>query len=64
MEQDSDIFEAIAEGVDRAITRMITGITQMPSTDFWETLKTAIETAFERVADKTIDSHRGIVDDD
>lgn len=24
----------------------------MPSTDFWETLKTAIETAFERVANR------------
>ena len=53
--EDRDIFEAVAEGVDRAITRMITGITQMPSSDFWYTLKQAIETAFERVANETID---------
>ena len=53
--KDNDIFEAVAEGVDRAIWRMITGITQMPSSDFWDTLKTAIETAFERVANETIE---------
>ena len=52
---NQDVFEAVAEGVDRAITRMITGITQMPSSDFWDTLKTAIETAFERVANETIE---------
>lgn len=55
---DCNVFEAVTEGVDRAITRMITGITQMPSTDFWETLKTAIETAFERVANETIDRNQ------
>lgn len=55
MMEDCNVFEAIAEGVDRAMTRMITGITQMPSSDFWDTLKTAIETAFERVANETID---------
>ena len=52
---NQDVFEEVAEGVDRAITRMITGITQMPSSDFWDTLKTAIETAFERVANETIE---------
>ena len=31
------------------------GITQMPSYYFWETLRTAIETAFERVANDTIE---------
>lgn len=52
---DGDVFEAVAKGVDRAMTRMITGITEMPSSDFWETLETSIETAFEQVANDTID---------
>jgi hypothetical protein len=50
--KDRDIFEAIAEGVDRAIFRMITGITQMPSADFWDILEKSIKNAFERAANE------------
>lgn len=59
---DNDVLDAIAEGVDRAITRMITGVTDMPSTDFWHTLKQSIETAFARVAEDTIERHKDQVD--
>lgn len=49
-----EMHEAVAEGVDRAIWRMITGVTDMPSMDFWDTLKGSIERAFERIADEKI----------
>lgn len=53
-QKDPDVYEAIAEGVDRAITRMIRGVTDMPSMDFWETLEKAIKDAFETIADERI----------
>lgn len=46
------IFEAIAEGVDRAMWRMITNGTQMPCNDFFATIKEAVNEAMERVVDK------------
>ena len=50
-----DILEAISDGVDVAITRMIRGITDCPSGDFWFTLKEAMEKAFEKVAEREIE---------
>jgi len=43
------IYEAIAEGVDRAIWRMITNATGMPCHDFYLTIEKAAREAFEKV---------------
>lgn len=53
----SEMHGAIAEGVDRAIWRMITGVTQMPSMDFWDTLEKAMERAFLTAAGDGIGAH-------
>ncbi len=47
-----DIQDAIADGVERAMWKMITGITDMPSSDFWMVLERAIENAFIKTHDK------------
>ena len=39
-------YEATAAGVDRALWRMITNATQMPCTDFYDTIKEAAEKSF------------------
>lgn len=46
-----DVTDAIEQGVHRAVWEMITGITDMPSSDFWDTLKDAMEKAFTQVAE-------------
>jgi hypothetical protein len=51
----SEMHDAVADGVDRAIWRMITGITDMPSSDFWDTLKAAMERAFVKIAEDEIE---------
>ncbi len=44
------VYEAIAEGVDRAIWRMINNATAMPCQDFYDTIEKAAREAFEKVA--------------
>ena len=44
------VYEAIAEGVDRAIWRMITNATDMPCRDFYDTVEKATREAFEKVS--------------
>ena len=41
-----EIYNAITEGVDRAMWRMITNATDMPCHDFYDTIKDAAEKAF------------------
>ena len=53
MQLDPDrVYEAIAEGVERAIWRMITSGTQMPSADFYATIGEAARQAFGSARDK------------
>lgn len=47
--------EAISEGVERAFWRLFTGITDMPSADFWATLEKSIEQAFKNIAEEKAD---------
>lgn len=49
--RDERIYEAIADGVDRAFWRLFTNATDMPCHDFYDTIRRAAESAFERVAD-------------
>lgn len=51
----SEMRGAVSDGVERAIWRMITGITDMPSHDFWDTLKDAMERAFMKIAEDEIE---------
>jgi len=51
----SEMHEAVADGVERAMWRMITGITDMPSHDFWDTLKAALERAFVKISEDEIE---------
>ena len=44
------VYEAIAEGVDRAIWRMISNATDMPCHDFYATIEKAAKEAFEKVS--------------
>lgn len=44
------VYEAIAEGVDRSIWRMITNATQMPCHDFYDAIEKAAKEAFEKVS--------------
>ncbi len=44
------VYEAIAEGVERAIWRMITNATDMPCQDFYDTIHKAAKEAFEKVS--------------
>ena len=44
------VYEAIAEGVDRAIWRMITNETKAPCKDFYLTIAKATREAFEKVS--------------
>lgn len=47
------ILEAIAEGVDRAIYRMITNATDMPCADFYDTIeKAARASIYNAVSEK------------
>lgn len=47
---DNDrVYEAIAEGVERAIWRMITNATDMPCHDFYDTVGDAVERAMLQV---------------
>ena len=60
MQLDPDrVYEAIAEGVDRAIWRMITSGTQMPGADFYATIGDAARQAFATPASDTDDRPRG-----
>ncbi len=44
------VYEAIAEGVDRAIWRMINNETKTPCKDFYLTIAKATKEAFEKVS--------------
>ena len=55
-----EIQEAIARGVERAMWRMITGITDMPSSDFWETLEESMESAFTKIAESEIEKRSAV----
>lgn len=44
------VYEAIAEGVDRAIWRMISNDTKTPCKDFYLTIAKAAREAFEKVS--------------
>ena len=58
--EPNEIYEAIAEGVDRAITRAILSGTDMPSADFFDTIGVAAKEAFYEAAffsDKLFDKH-------
>jgi len=44
------VYEAIAEGVERAIWRMITNATDMPCQDFYDTIEKAAKEAFEKMS--------------
>jgi hypothetical protein len=44
MDEDR-FYEAVADGVERAMWRMITNATQMPCEDFYDTIKEAAEKA-------------------
>ena len=50
-----EMHDAVADGVDRAMWRMITSITDTPSTDFWYALKGAMECAFVKIAEDEIE---------
>jgi hypothetical protein len=49
------IYAAIADGVDRAIWRMITNATGAPCNDFYDTIEKAAKEAFEKVSIRTGD---------
>ena len=44
------VYEAIAEGVDRAIWRMISNATDMPCRDFYNTIEDAARKAFGKAS--------------
>ena len=50
------VYEAIAEGVDRAVWRMITSATAMPCQDFYDAIKDAAERAFSKAVVSADDS--------
>ena len=55
LDLDSDrIYDAIREGVDDAVWRMITHQTHTPCHDFYCTIRQAAEKAFERVAEQAM----------
>jgi hypothetical protein len=49
--EPAKVYEAIAEGVDRAMWRMITNATDMPCQDFYDTLEKAAKAAIKELAE-------------
>jgi hypothetical protein len=43
------IYEAVSEGIENAMWRMITGATGAPCADFYATIEKAAEKAFSKV---------------
>lgn len=56
MKYDDRYFEAVAEGVDRAIWRMIKDDTPRPGDAFYNTLREAAREAFATVADDLVNA--------
>jgi hypothetical protein len=54
MKHDHRYYDAIAEGVYRAMWEMITNATDAPCADFYATIERAAEAACERMADARI----------
>ena len=48
------VYEAIADGVQRAMWGMITNSTQMPCHDFYDTIEKAAKSAFSGLADDIV----------
>jgi hypothetical protein len=42
----AEFLNAIRDGVNDAMTTMITGVTDMPSTDFWNAMEKSMRQAF------------------
>lgn len=45
--ESDEVLEAITEGVDRAVWRMITNATDMPCADFYHHVQKGVEKALE-----------------
>ena len=50
--RDERIYDAVAEGVERAFWRLFTNATDMPCHDFYATIQRAVEAATDRATDR------------